>query len=99
MKIGSGNAREPRSAMYLRGIVKHPLHLQPLIVTIKNLSASGMMAEAATEFSAGDRIEVEIPRIGLVAATVAWARDMRFGARFDVKIDPAAAKRSITARA
>ena len=44
------------------------------------------MAEGRSCPSVGDRIEIELDKAGSVSAHVLWARDGRFGARFETSL-------------
>ena len=57
-------------------------------VKVRNLSASGMMAEGDVKVSRGSLISVELRNIGWVDGTVAWKQDDRFGIAFIEEIDP-----------
>jgi len=96
---GATDATRPdRDSMFLRGVLTHPRHMEPLIVTIRNLSAGGLMAEAIGQFAPGDRIAVDISGLGSLNGSIAWARDGRIGLSFDTPIDPHQARRPIARR-
>lgn len=52
-------------------------------VTIANISPRGLMMRTADAFAVGDRITVELPRVGVRAAEVRWALGGRIGCRLD----------------
>ena len=56
-----------------------------LPVTIVDLSPHGLMARTDAPFSAGERITVSLPVIGLLRAEVRWA----WGGRIGCQLDPA----------
>lgn len=62
---------------------------------VRNLSATGMMAECSVGFRAGDRVAGELRGAGPVEGVVTWVRNGRIGIRFDERIDPQAARRPI----
>lgn len=64
-------------------------------VRIRNLSATGLMAEAADPPPAGARATIDLRNIGTVGGVIAWARDGRFGMAFDVQISPAEARKPV----
>ena len=60
----------------------------PHRVSVRNLSAGGMMAECDAGVARGTRVSVELRNIGWVEGTVAWKQDNRFGIAFVDAIDP-----------
>ncbi|MEM8919256.1 MAG: PilZ domain-containing protein [Pseudomonadota bacterium] len=64
-------------------------------VRVRNLSAGGLMAEAAVRAKRGDRIELELRNIGKVTGHVAWVAQGRFGVAFDHAIDPKLARKPV----
>lgn len=63
---------------------------------IRNLSATGLMADCDTALKEGDRLLLTLRGVGDVAATLNWCRDGRIGLVFDQPIDPMAARRPST---
>ncbi len=61
-------------------------------VRIRNLSATGMMAECAAAVAAGHAVVVETKGLGEVSGKVAWSAEGRLGIAFDFQIDPALAR-------
>jgi hypothetical protein len=61
-------------------------------VRVRNLSASGMMAEGDLSVVRGARLQVELRNVGTVSGTVAWVQDNRFGIAFSEDIDPKRAR-------
>lgn len=64
-------------------------------VRIRNLSAGGLMAEAAVRAKRGDKVEMELRNIGRVTGYVAWVAQGRFGVAFDYAIDPKLARKPV----
>jgi len=64
-------------------------------VRIRNLSAGGLMAEAAVLTKRGDKVELELRNIGRVTGHVAWVAQGRFGVAFDHPIDPKLARKPV----
>ena len=52
-------------------------------ITIVNVSPRGLMARTADAHAAGDRLTVELPVVGAVAAEVRWALGGRIGCRLE----------------
>lgn len=63
---------------------------------VRNLSATGLMADCEICFAAGDRLVVNLRGIGEVAGTVAWVKGSRIGVKFDLGINPQAARKPVT---
>ncbi len=64
-------------------------------VRVRNLSAGGLMAEAAVLAKRGDKIQLELRNIGRVTGYVAWVAQGRFGVAFDHPIDPKLARKPV----
>ena len=56
-------------------------------VEIRNLSFYGFRADGAPAVKHGDYVSIDLPRIGLVRARIAWAKDGRFGGIFSKAVD------------
>ena len=56
-------------------------------VRIRNLSFYGFRADGPSALKHGDFVSIDLPRIGLVRARIAWARDGQFGGIFSKAID------------
>lgn len=61
-------------------------------VKVRNLSAGGMMAEAAMKVTRGEPVQINLRNLGWVDGVVAWIQDNRFGIAFVEDIDPKAAR-------
>lgn len=72
---------EPRDAVHHRTRAHHgDGRLLPLVIV--NTSSSGFMARCETRVEQGDRLRVDLPVLGAVAAEVRWALGGRIGCRF-----------------
>jgi len=63
-------------------------------VRVRNVSAGGLMADAADDFRPGMRLEISLDGVGDVAGSVAWAAAGRIGVAFDHPIDKARARKT-----
>lgn len=63
---------------------------------VRNLSATGLMADCDCAFQEGDRLVFDLRGIGPVAGRVAWAQDMRIGFAFDREVDPQRARKPVS---
>ncbi|QUL37502.1 PilZ domain-containing protein [Erythrobacter sp. JK5] len=61
-------------------------------VRVRNLSDGGMMGEGNLRVKRGNRLQIELRNIGIVAGSVAWVQDNRFGIAFDDEIDSQSAR-------
>jgi hypothetical protein len=66
---------------------------------VRNLSASGLMADCTATLAEGERLLVILRGAGEIQGTVSWVRDGRIGIAFDQEIDPLAARRPVGAGA
>lgn len=64
-------------------------------IRVRNLSATGLMADCTVSLVAQDRVMVTLRAISPVAATVTWSRGGRIGLQFDAEIDPQAVRRPV----
>lgn len=62
---------------------------------IRNLSATGLMADCETQLLNGDRLVFDLRGIGPVPGSVRWVSNMRIGVGFDREIDPQAARKPV----
>ena len=87
--------RAPRDSVYLLASIRIENTDCEQGVKIRNLSASGLMAEGDTVVSLGSIVCVHIRNIGWVRGSVCWIVDGRFGVRFDAEIDPIKARAAV----
>jgi hypothetical protein len=62
---------------------------------VRNLSATGLMADCDHMFLKGDAVIVELRGVGEVSGHVAWANGQRIGVAFDRPIDPQLARKPV----
>ena len=65
---------------------------------IRNLSATGMMVDCDMQLSHGMKLTSTIRGVGDVSGEVVRVEQGRFGIRFDQEIDPALARKPVTAK-
>ncbi|MCB2013284.1 MAG: PilZ domain-containing protein [Sphingobium sp.] len=65
---------------------------------IRNLSATGMMVDCDMLLSRGMKLTSNIRGVGNVTGEVVRVEQGRFGIRFDQEIDPALARKPVTAK-
>ena len=96
---GRGPARSnPRDSLFLL------TNLQSLDGTplgrarVRNLSATGLMADCERAVPAQTRVEFDLRGIGRVVGSIVWSQDDRIGIAFDDAIDPQLARRPVAMR-
>lgn len=62
-------------------------------IRVRNLSATGLMADCTARLAENDRVMVALRGIIPVAAVVTWVKSGRIGLQFDTEIDPHAVRR------
>lgn len=66
---------------------------------IRNLSATGLMADCERAVPQGAKIEFDLRGVGKVCGVVAWSRDDKIGIAFDAPIDPQLARKPVSSGA
>ncbi len=66
-------------------------------VRVRNLSDGGMMGEGEIAVRRGDRLAIDLGKVGQVGGTVAWVQGRRFGVAFDHEVDSERARRPVLA--
>lgn len=95
--VEGGTRGRPRDSMFLQAVLRPSTGSAisaAITVRVRNISASGLMAESELAIVAQDRIVVELRNIGPVHGTVAWINGKRFGVAFDAPIDPKLARQT-----
>lgn len=75
----------PRDEVHYRARAFGP-DARPLQLLIVNISAMGLMARCDAAFQAGDRLRVQLPVVGTVAAEIRWSLGGRIGCELDTPI-------------
>ncbi len=78
----------PRDSLFLLATCKLPQRDVEQRVKVRNISASGLMAEGNLRPQVGEPVSLELRNVGRVDGLVAWVRDNRFGVAFTYEIDP-----------
>lgn len=93
---GRGPARAAaRDSLFLLTVITSMDGVEIGKARVRNLSATGLMADCERQLGKGDRINMEMRGVGLVSGTIAWARGERIGVAFDHPIDPQLARRPV----
>jgi hypothetical protein len=78
--------REDRDDVHYRARAFGP-DARQITLLIVNISPHGLMARCDREFEIGDRIRINLPIAGTVAAEVRWSLGGRVGCQFDSAVD------------
>ncbi len=89
---GAAKRAKSRDSLFLLGKLTFAGMPASFDVRIRNLSATGMMAECPAAVAPGHAVLVETKGFAGIAGKVAWATEGRVGIAFDVEIDPALAR-------
>ncbi|MEJ7933433.1 PilZ domain-containing protein [Sphingobium sp. AN558] len=93
-----GPARSaPRDSLFLLTSLRTPEGAPLGKARIRNLSATGLMADCERAVPAGTSIILELRGIGEVKGVIAWARADKIGVAFDEDIDPQLARKPVAA--
>ncbi|HKY82553.1 MAG TPA: PilZ domain-containing protein [Sphingobium sp.] len=93
-----GPARSgPRDSLFLLTSLKSDEGTPLGRARVRNLSATGLMADCERPVPAGARILFELRGIGRVSGSVVWSREDKIGVAFDQEIDPQLARKPVAA--
>ena len=90
-----GKRNLQRSSLFIMGSIKVADSDVWVPIKIKNLSASGLMAEGKVTCQQGDRVAVEAKGKVDAEGSVAWIVGGRIGIAFDTLIDPQELKQPV----
>ncbi len=89
----------PRDSLFLLTSLSTPEGAPLGKARVRNLSATGLMAECERAVPAGARLAFDLRGIGQVYATVVWSKDSKIGVAFDAPVDPQLARKPVAAGA
>lgn len=91
-----GPARQSRrDSLFLLTILSSPDGRELGSARVRNLSATGLMADCEKPFGSGDRVSMKLRGVGDVQGMIAWVKGDRIGVTFDKPIDPQLARKPI----
>lgn len=64
-------------------------------VRVRNLSATGLMADCPIPIAKGEAVLLDLRGIGLVAGSIIWIQGERIGVLFDQAVDPQQAREPV----
>lgn len=78
----------PRDSMLLLATLRADDGRENIKVRVRNLSATGLMAECAEPLDRDQHVEIDLRGVGLTPAKVVWVQPGRIGLAFSRPIDP-----------
>lgn len=94
-RTGNDSRRAPRATVAVETVLRAlGTHGHPAVV--RDLSASGFMAETDQDFIPGETARLQLPDVGFVSARVIWSNGGRVGGAFDQPLKSAPLARLIT---
>jgi hypothetical protein len=85
----------PRDSLFLVGTLMFDGTAEAHSIRVRNLSATGMMAEGKVLGHVGQSVVIEIKTLGKIGGKIAWVAASRMGIAFDSEIDPHVARQPI----
>lgn len=82
----SDDRRMDRDEVHYRARAFGP-DARQLTLLIVNISPHGLMARCDAHFEIGDRIRVQLPKVGVVIAEARWSLGGRVGCQFERAVD------------
>ena len=94
--VERGPARSgPRDSLFLLTTLKTEEGMPLGRARVRNLSATGLMADCERAVPAGTRIILELRGVGQVRGSIVWSREDKIGVAFDEEIDPQLARKPV----
>lgn len=90
--VTADSRQAERETLVLAAKLKRP-GSAAFAVTVRNLSAVGMMVESDVAMTVDDQMVAEIAGLGKIPGHIAWTQDNRAGMAFAAPVDPTRARR------
>lgn len=90
-----GQRSTNRSSLFLLGKMGVDGGVASEAIRIRNLSPTGLMAEAPTMLAVGTDVVIEMKNMPPVKGRVVWATEGRMGIAFNVEIDPSKVRQPV----
>jgi hypothetical protein len=94
-ELGASARAAPRDSLFLVGTMTFDGQGEAHSIRIRNLSATGMMAEGKALGHVGQKVVIEIKTLGRISGSIAWIAASRMGIAFDSEIDPQVARQPV----
>ena len=94
-----GKRTRQRDSLLLMGTIKAAgdYARQTQSIRVRNLSSTGLMADAQVNYDLGASVEIGLRGVGIVSGEIVWVRGGRIGITFAEAIDPKKARRPTAA--
>jgi hypothetical protein len=86
-----------RDSLFLKAVLRFSNTKNEHEVSIRNVSAGGLMAEILTDAPRGEPVEIKLRSIGWVSGHIVWVTARRVGIAFDHPINPKDARKPVNA--
>lgn len=86
-KLADGRASARRRVLFSSRIVGVPGAVD---VLLRNISATGLLLECASDLALGEAIDIDLPHAGNCQAIVVWRNAQLYGCRFQTPLSSAA---------
>jgi hypothetical protein len=83
----------PRDSLFLLTSLATPSGIALGKARVRNLSATGLMADCDAGLGRGQPVIVELRGVGKILGSIAWTKDGRTGITFNQPIDPQLARK------
>lgn len=91
-----GLRSEGRDSLFLNADIRVAGGVGAEAIRVRNLSASGLMAESAVLYAVGTSVVIDLHSVGEVPGRVVWSMDGRMGIAFQQDINPANIRQAIS---
>jgi hypothetical protein len=88
----------PRDSLFLLTTLCTPEGAELGKARIRNLSATGLMADCERAIAVGASVICDLRGVGKVSGIIAWSRDDKIGMAFDEAIDPQLARKPVSGK-
>src|SRR5262245_35250607 len=89
--------RAPRESLFILTLFTTPGGEYLGKARVRNLSATGMMADCEAPLTNGQKVQMDLRGVGRVEGNIVWEKDGRVGVAFDREIDPILVRRPVNA--
>lgn len=89
--------RAPRESLFILTLFTTPGGDYLGKARVRNLSATGLMADCEAPLAKGQKVEMDLRGVGRVEGEIVWTKDGRVGVSFMREIDPMLVRRPVNA--
>lgn len=89
--------RAPRESLFILTLFTTPGGEYIGKARVRNLSATGMMADCEAPLGKDQRVQMDLRGVGRVEGRIVWENEGRVGVAFDREIDPRLVRRPVNA--